>query len=241
MPSRPDKELILNEIRRLADVNGGVPLGRQRFEAATGIRESDWSGRFWVRWNDAVREAGYEPNPYNRALSDDDLLRTLAIYVRELGHYPVANELRMRSLEDPAFPNPKTFQKRGGRDELIRRLDAFCAAEPGLADVCDLLPATAPAEQESGGEPSNLVPGVVYLAKSGRYYKIGRSNDAGRRGYEIALQLPEALVAVHEIETDDTVGIERYWHHRFKDQRVRGEWFDLSAADVKAFKRRRVM
>jgi hypothetical protein len=53
-----DREYIIAEIRRTAQEDGGVPLGRDRFTAQTGIRISDWSARFWVRWGDALLEAG---------------------------------------------------------------------------------------------------------------------------------------------------------------------------------------
>jgi hypothetical protein len=39
---------ILSEIRRTAAANGGVPLGVRRFFAETGVKESDWHGRFWA-------------------------------------------------------------------------------------------------------------------------------------------------------------------------------------------------
>jgi len=52
--------------------------------------------------------------------------------------------------------------------------------------------------------------GIVYLIKSGRFYKIGRSNSIGRREYDLGIQLPERAKTIHVIRTDDPTGIEAY-------------------------------
>lgn len=238
-----DKQHILDEIRRTAKENGGVALGRQRFLAETGIRASDWSGRFWVRWSDAIREAGYEPNMKQGALEDDYLLEKLAELVRELGHYPVNAELKMKAREKPGFPSHATFSEHfGRRAQIVSALVDWCDLHPGWEDVraiCRPLAISPKLEEETEKVTEEPELGYVYLLKSGKYYKIGRSNAPGRREYELSIQLPEPVVTIHAIKTDDPVGIERYWHQRFFDRRKNGEWFELSRSDISAFCRRK--
>jgi hypothetical protein len=81
--------------------------------------------------------------------------------------------------------------------------------------------------------------GYVYFVKHGSRseYKIGKTMNPLRREGEIRLQLPELLKPIHYIETDDPTGVETYWHDRFRSKQKEGEWFALSADDVRAFKK----
>jgi len=236
-----NKHHILEEIKRTAEANDGVPLGKQRFLTETGVRESDWSGRFWTKWSDAVREAGYEPNVKQTAFDSKRLLEKLASLVRELDHYPVAAELRMKARSDPGFPSHNTFSRFGGKAQVASSLLSWCEVSPGWEDVQAICAPLAMSDEVPVKDEATAPVGYVYLLKSGKYYKIGRSNAPGRRVYEIAIQLPERVVTVHTIKTDDPVGIERYWQQRFSERRKNGEWFELRREDVSAFRRRKFM
>lgn len=241
-----DKSHILAEIRRTAAENGGAALGVKRFFSETGIKESDWKGKHWARWGDALQDADLSPNSLQSAYDEDFLLEKFASLAKELGRFPVVAELRMKSRSENGFPNQATFRERlGSKQELASKLAQFCkgrAGYEGVLSICEtLLSQTTTTvvqhEQSSSGE----VFGEVYLLKSGRFYKVGRSNSVGRRERELAIQLPEKAVLVHAIKTDDPPGIELYWHRRFEGKRQNGEWFDLSAQDVTAFRRRKFM
>jgi hypothetical protein len=239
------KAHVLSEIARTAKANGGVPLGRLRFYAETGIKETDWLGKYWARWGDAVREAGLTPNTLQVGYGEEHLLERLASLAREIGRFPERTEIQLKARRDEKFPNARTFQRLGSKKALAEKLTTFCKSRSGYDDVLSLcIPvvgtvlADADADSSSGAEETL---GYVYLLKSGRYYKIGRTNAAGRRERELAIQLPERASNVHSIKTDDPVGIEDYWHRRFSDRRKNGEWFELTAKDVAAFKRRKLM
>ncbi len=228
----------------MAQQNNGQPLGKKRFEAETGLKESDWSGKYWIRWSDAVREAGFSPNTMQKSYNQEWLLERLIFLIRELGHFPVRNELRLKTWTDKTFPNEKTFQRLGNKAELANKIVEYCSARIGYEDViktCSPLSAAAGTSRPGQGSPATPTFGYVYLMKSGRYYKIGRSNSLGRREYELGIQLPKPARIIHSIKTDDPPGIEAYWHGRFEAKRKGGEWFELSREDVQAFRRRKFM
>lgn len=237
------KGYILDEIRRTAAENGGRPLGSRKFETETGIREPDWKIKHWVRWSEALREAGFAPNELTQAYPKAYLLEVYAKYARELGRLPTGNDLRMKARAGTGFPDENTFRRLGTKPEIVRELLLFSRATPGYEDVTLLCEGYAPSRL--GPKPNVASPpgelGYVYLMRSSRFYKIGRSKAVGRREYELGIQLPEKSTTVHVMQTDDPVGIEAYWHQRFATKRQNGEWFKLDAADVTAFKRRKFM
>jgi hypothetical protein len=208
------REYILQEICRTAEANSGIPFGSRRFFQETGIKDSDWKGKFWARWGDAVREAGFEPNQLQVAYSESVLLEKFIAVMRDLGRFPVIAELRMKKRGNNNVSNDKTLRRFGSKVQLAAKIRDYCRGRTGYEDVAAMCAKvideqTADAESDVATD-TNI--GFVYLMKSGRFYKIGRSNAAGRREYELAIQLPEKLSAVHVIRTDDPTGIEAYWH-----------------------------
>ena len=240
----PDKQHILDEIRRTAEANGGRPLGQERFASETGIRICDWQGKYWARWSEALSEAGYAPNEFNKRVPSEQLLQHYAEFARELGRLPGNADMRLKA-RNGCFPGRTIAARFAKKRDLVCELQSFCRSNSGYDDVLQMCeqyvyPRKAAAQDDEAKADHGSI-GFVYLLKSGRNYKIGHSNSVGRRQYELKIQLPEATDLVHEIRTDDPAGIEAYWHKRFEAKRKNGEWFELNAADVAVFKRRKFM
>lgn len=234
-----ERNEIIQAIKETAATSNGKPLGRNRFEQVTGITEYD-IGRYWARWGDAVREAGFEPNTLNPRLDDDYVLAKYVALVATLGHVPTNAELRLERGRDPSFPNAKAYQRFGSKGNLIDRARAYCIDRGAHVDALEILSASRSASPVApdNGEVTAPAYGFVYLAEGHRgEYKIGRTNLVDRRLGELGAMAPVEYRLIHEIKTDDPAGVESYWHRRFADKRMRGEWFKLTAADVRAFKR----
>ena len=234
------KRDILAEIKRLAEASGKPP-GVRLFESETGIKDSDWYPHLWLRWGDALQEAGFARNTMVEALSDDLLVEQYARLAQRLSRLPLQGEVIRESKANPAFPSEKTYRRFGGKAHLLKAVAAFCRSNVEFEDVlpfCENALENLSAAEE-GHRAGKVEVGYVYLLRHGsrREYKIGRTNNPIRREGEISVELPQKIEPVHVITTDDPAGIEAYWHRRFAEKRLKNEWFALTPADVHAFKR----
>jgi hypothetical protein len=66
------KDQILEEIRRTAGLNGGIPLGWRRFIKETAILPYDIE-KHWSLWSEAQKEAGFTPNTRNQRFDQKQL------------------------------------------------------------------------------------------------------------------------------------------------------------------------
>src|SRR5690348_5041132 len=105
---------IIDHIKRLAAGNQGRALGWQAFHSRTGVAKSDWYPHIWLRWGDALREAGLAPNRLQTRFGDEFVIEKYIALARELGHLPVEGELRRKSRSDRSFPNHTAFARFGG-------------------------------------------------------------------------------------------------------------------------------
>ena len=234
------KDHILSEIRRLATGNGGVAPGYKAFVRDTGIAEHQWRGKFWARWSDAVAEAGFSPNRWVERLNSDDVLNSVITACRHYRRFPTQDEIQLYRNSNPSIPSEQAIKRHfGRRSDLIAALAKRAFQDPDYSDIAAMLPAqTEPTPGRQTGK-AKIPEGIVYLIRSGEFYKIGRSDDLERRVKEIRIALPDKATLVHNIRTDDPPGIEAYWHRRFADRRANGEWFKLTSLDVSAFMKRK--
>lgn len=237
------KDEILLEIKHIAKENDGKSPSQKVFEKTTGITTYEWQ-KFWSKWSEALREAGLSPNQFLGAVySDDDLRNKLIELIRELEGYPTAREMRVKKRNDRTFPDDRVFAKRfGNKEQTILRLLDYCLGKEEFVDIIKMLEPISTTiivdTIDDTTNDNNSRQGFVYLVEGHRgEYKIGRTKSPGRRVYELGATASVELKPIHVIKTDDPVGIEAYWHKRFQNKRMKREWFKLSAAEVKSFKK----
>lgn len=242
------KEHILNEIRRTADKETNQALGKARLEEETGIQEKDWSGIHWSKYSDAVIEAGCIPSEFNKAFEEERVVKQLIDIIDKKNKYPTKTELKLERRNNKDFPSHNVF---GTKPKMAKKVVEYCEKNNVFPDVLEICrPLCKPDETNNVNEiddekDTEEKSGHVYMLEHDGVYRIGASIDAVQRHKQIRVQMPFVTKEIHVISTDDPFGIEAYWHKRFKDkkqkgkQKLQGDWFNLSARDIKAFKKRR--
>src|SRR5262249_3165387 len=123
------------------------PLGEQRFKSETGIRRTDWS-KFWARWSDALREAGFVPNEFGVAYENPKILECYAKFAREIGRLPAWSDLKLKAYNDPEFPSNFLVRRFGSKEELLKQLVEYCRSQGGHEDVIRLCEGTSRARRK---------------------------------------------------------------------------------------------
>ena len=231
------KEEVIQAYKRLVEENDGHIIGQGVFKRQSGISHFYWNGGYWSTWTAFQVECGFEPNTRTEKISDEVILRRLAQLVEELNKIPTEADQMIKRRSDSTFPSKATYRRWGSRDAVIQKAIEYCEKHDEFKLALSILKDGTSSSVETRLS-SKKVKGFVYLIRSGKSYKIGKTSAVGRRLNELAIQLPQKPDTVHVIETDDPEGIEQYWHRRFAEKRQGGEWFSLTAEDVSAFKRR---
>src|SRR6266849_5546249 len=124
-----EKQQILDLIRRLAAQHGGKAPGSQRFNSLTGIGRAEWYPKLWLRWGDAVREAGLQGNSMARSLGHELLIKKYIELIRDLGRFPIEGDLVHKRLADRSFPNRDAFNTLGGKTQRAARILEYCTTK----------------------------------------------------------------------------------------------------------------
>jgi hypothetical protein len=111
MATVPSKQKILDEIKRLASAANGIAPGQASFKSETGITKHDWYPHYWVRWSDAIVEAGFARNPFTVTFSPDLLITKHIELIRELRRFPIESDFLLKRQRDRSFPNERSFCK----------------------------------------------------------------------------------------------------------------------------------
>ena len=141
------------------------------FARETRIIDSNWLGKFWARWSDALTEAGLEPNEWNARLDSEEVLSRVIEACRHYGRVPTKVEFQMYRQTNKALPTYNAITRHfDGRAGIIESLAKRAANDDGLSDILAMLPETSVTPARSLIRQETANDGFVYLIKSGDFY-----------------------------------------------------------------------
>ncbi len=236
------KDEILLEVKKLAKELGRTPSAAQ-FKERTGIGQYHFPKYSWANYGELVLEAGLRPNVFDKTkFKDEDLIRIIIKIIREKRKWPTRSELEIKHYNDPKFPAYSTFTKSLGLTKIMaEKVLNYVDNKRGYVDIIAICkPIMEEKNDDIGDQKSGQMDyGWVYLIRHGKHnqFRIGKTGNLLKRLGQNRIELPEGATPIWSIETDDKTGVETYWQNRFKPKALNGDWFKLTPADVKAFKR----
>lgn len=78
--------------------------------------------------------------------------------------------------------------------------------------------------------------GYIYILKSDFGYKIGKSKTLKSRLQLFSVKLPFEFEVEGFYKVSDMSAVEIYFHRKYDDKRLEGEWFDLNKENLKELK-----
>ena len=239
---------LIAQLQRIARENGGRPPGERGFFSEARLTKRHLWDAGIRSYGDLCELAGYKRNRLTQQMTPDQLFEPLAVLAAKLKRFPDHTDREMAHGKDAAFPSYeayRTAQNKSGR--LDRQLLEWCRSRPQHSKALGILEEHVSRQDlrpQKLRQGARVVKGYVYLLRyggRGRDYKLGMTDQVDRRHSQISAMFPGDLHTVHVIETDDPVGIERYWLRRFEDKRVENkkEIFRLAPEDIAAFKTRK--
>ena len=236
------KDAIMQRIRELAAERGGH-VSFNAFVSETGIKDK-WLRRqeWWTGWNNLLSEIGLETRKFSVPRTPESrIAEAVAVVIEREGRWPTEDDLVRERNKDRSFPSLGVIRPLRKSGALASLIVALGETPRQFSKASMIAKKHQPTEMDAvDAGPNERVKGYVYMLRSGRSYKIGKSTDPSRRYREVRLELPDETHQVHTIPTDDPTGIEAYWQQRFAAKRIRStEFFTLDANDVQAFKRRK--
>lgn len=255
---------ILQEIKRIAQEDGGDVPGERTFKSKTRIEEftrTVWK-EYWRRWSQAQRDAGFEPKTRTIGYDETILLEKMAKLTRKVRRIPDNYDVSKERRADKSLPTHQTLAKRlGVKAVRVRKLRTFCESHNEYRDVlpyCDQYRPSTQREVPDVATPrieKKAGTGFVYLAKVqvrgvGRpLFYIGKSNSVLKRiGQHRGNPEFKVVTTMHSISSPKSSLVETFWHRRFADKQadvlkttsLRGSlyesFFDLDEEDIALFK-----
>jgi len=136
--------------------------------------------------------------------------------IRELGHFPIDGELKLKRKKDKNFPSDKTFNQLGLKQERLHKIINYCHAKSELQDIISVCSdQIKTSHKKDDATNDNVTIGYVYLIKHGKRndYKIGRTINPIRREGEVRLELPALKGTDPNTATSHTKSFHINWLH----------------------------